>query len=119
MPLWFWLRKGSMSKSLQVRSAARNGSAYGQQYRRDQIKPTRTEILTGTGFTWPEIETLQGIANTPADAPADAGKLTATDHLGYTLTGPISRLSWDPRGEGGSIYWSVTVELDNPVITEP
>lgn len=119
MPLWFWLRKGSMRKSLQVRSAARNGSAYGQQYRRDQVKPTRTEILTGKGFTWAEIENLQAIANTPSDAPDDAGKLVAVDHLGNTWKGPISSLSWDPRGNGGTIYWDVSVELDNPEFVPP
>lgn len=114
MSYWEWLRSGSIKKNLQKRSAARSSGAYGNRYRRDQTAPERVESFVGEGFTWEEVEDLIEIANTPADAADDAGLVEIEDHLGQAWKGAIAFLSWDPVSEGGTIYWELKLDLDEP-----
>mgnify|MGYP001609841923 CR=1 FL=1 len=114
--MWFWLRKGSIRKNLpKVPGAMTSGGAYGTQYRFDQEAPDTSETFTGRGFTWAEVEAYQAKAKSPATAAADAGLATITDHLGQQWKGPISDLSWEPALLGGSVYWQLSLTLDNPV----
>lgn len=113
MPIWEWLRAGSIKKNLQKKYGHRDGTSYGEVTRRDQTKPDRSEKFRAEGFTWTEVQAFIDCANTPADQAG--GVLSITDHLDQDWAGPIASLDWKPVGIGGTIYWDVDLELDNPV----
>lgn len=115
MNLWFWLRKGEIRNNFEKANGARTEESFGTKYRFQPVAPDRSESFTGRGFTWSEVEALIVVASTPLKSGTNDGLLTITDHMGNQWKGAVASLSWEPVGEGGTVYWSLSLTLDEPV----
>ena len=109
---WHWRGFGTISKSIEVRNAAMDGSGnWGNRYHLDPVAPNETANFDGAMLTLSEVMDLRTLANTPL------GTTSGTTVLWQSWEGLI--VGFDPGYIDGTYYYGVRLSLLNCTVTGP
>lgn len=110
-----WVRSSRIQIPLTKQVGARAAGAWGDTYRTPG-KPDRADTFVRRGMEWDtDIQPIIDWVNDPTN-----GLYRITDHNGHQWDCLITNISVTPNdSEGGSTYFTVTLEADEPIRVTP
>lgn len=110
MSCWEWLQSRSVAHQVAVKNAAPTTSdEYGTQYRYNNVRPTVTRTLKGTGFTQSEEAAFFAQAQLRHTDPAST--ITGTDNMGNPFS--IKVQTYSSQMIDGTGLYEITITTES------